>query len=44
MRSDLKQNRGSAQAFYEVMFHQCQPREAIENYSGEVYIRHNPDV
>ena len=31
MRSDLKQNRGTTQAFYDLMFHQCQPREAIEN-------------
>ena len=44
MRSDLKQNRGNAQAFYDLMFHQCQPREAIENYAGEVYIPHNPHV
>ncbi len=44
MSNDLKQNRWNAQAFYDLMFHQCQPREAIEKYAGEVYIQHNPEV
>ena len=31
-------------AFYDLMFNQCQPAEAIERYAGEVYIQHNPAV
>lgn len=37
-------NRATAVAFYDLMFNQCQPREAIERYAGEVYIQHNPEV
>ena len=44
MKSDLKQNKKNAQAFYDLMFNQCQPREAIEKYVGDVYIQHNPEV
>lgn len=31
-------------AFYDLMFNQCQPAQAIENYAGEVYVQHNPHV
>jgi predicted SnoaL-like aldol condensation-catalyzing enzyme len=31
-------------AFYDQMFNQCQPREAIERYAGAEYRQHNPDV
>lgn len=41
-RSD--QNKANAQAFYDLMFNQCRPREAIETYVGDVYIQHNPEV
>ena len=44
MKSDLKQNKKNAQAFYDLMFNQCQPREAIEKYVGDVYTQHNPEV
>ena len=37
----LKQN---AIAFYDLMFNQCRPREAIEQFVGDAYIQHNPDV
>jgi predicted SnoaL-like aldol condensation-catalyzing enzyme len=30
--------------FYDLMFNQCKPAEAIEKYAGEVYIQHNPAV
>ena len=30
MSSDLEQNKQNAQAFYDLMFNQCQPREAIK--------------
>ena len=42
--SSLEVNKQNAQAFYDLMFNQCKPREAIERYVGDVYIQHNPDV
>lgn len=42
--SNPDQNKANAQAFYDLMFNQCKPREAIEKYAGEVYIQHNPLV
>ena len=44
MSDRLEQNKCSAQAFYDLMFNRCQPREAIDEYVGEVYIQHNPEV
>jgi len=42
--SDLERNRTNAIAFYEMMFNQCRPAEAIERYAGAEYIQHNPGV
>ena len=44
MGNQLQQNKDNARAFYDLMFNQCQPREAIESYAGDVYIQHNPEV
>jgi predicted SnoaL-like aldol condensation-catalyzing enzyme len=44
MSSELERNKRNAQAFYDLMFNQCQPRKAIEKYVGDVYIQHNPGV
>jgi len=33
-----------AMAFYDLMFNQCKPREAIDRYVGDIYIQHNPEV
>jgi predicted SnoaL-like aldol condensation-catalyzing enzyme len=44
MSERLERNKQSAMRFYELMFNECQPREAIERYAGEVYIQHNPHV
>ena len=44
MTQDLERNRRTATAFYDLMFNQCRPREAIEKYVGDVYIQHNPHV
>lgn len=41
---DLEKNKATAMAFYDLMFNQCMPAEAIEKYSGEEYIQHNPMV
>jgi predicted SnoaL-like aldol condensation-catalyzing enzyme len=37
-------NKQTAQAFYDLMFNQCRPREAIARYAGATYIQHNPVV
>jgi predicted SnoaL-like aldol condensation-catalyzing enzyme len=37
-------NKANAQAFYDLMFNKCRPREAIERYTGAVYTQHNPHV
>jgi predicted SnoaL-like aldol condensation-catalyzing enzyme len=41
---DLEQNKSNVVAFYDLMFNQCQPAEAIQRYAGEQYIQHNPAV
>lgn len=42
--ADLERNKANAIAFYELMFNDCKPREAIEQYAGADYIQHNPHV
>ena len=37
-------NKQTAIAFYELMFNDCQPAEALARYGGEEYIQHNPHV
>lgn len=44
MIDQLEQNKQNAMAFYDLAFNQNAPREAIERYTGEVYIQHNPHV
>ena len=41
---NLEQNERTVAAFYDLMFNQCQPAEAVEKYLGDVYIQHNPMV
>ncbi len=40
----LEQNKKNVMAFYDLMFNQNNPAEAIKRYVGEVYIQHNPAV
>lgn len=40
----LERNKREVQAFYDLMFNECQPAEAIERYAGATYIQHNPHV
>lgn len=44
MSDRLESNKASAMAFYDMMFNQCLPRQAIERYVGDTYIQHNPEV
>ena len=44
MTPQLERNKENAKAFYDLMFNQCRPREAIEQYVGDDYIQHNPEV
>ena len=44
MNDRLERNKSNAQAFYDLMFNQCSPCEAIEKYAGDEYIQHNPHV
>jgi predicted SnoaL-like aldol condensation-catalyzing enzyme len=42
--SRLEQNKQTAMTFYDLMFNECRPAEAMEQYAGEVYLQHNPMV
>jgi predicted SnoaL-like aldol condensation-catalyzing enzyme len=37
-------NKRSAVAFYDLMFNQCRPEEAMARYAGASYTQHNPGV
>jgi predicted SnoaL-like aldol condensation-catalyzing enzyme len=40
----LERNKKTAVAFYDLMFNQCRPAEAMSLYAGDTYIQHNPHV
>ena len=40
----LEDNKRNVIAFYDLMFNQNQPTEAIERFAGADYRQHNPDV
>jgi len=44
MSERLQRNKETAQAFYDLMFNQCEPAEAIKRYAGDSYTQHNPAV
>ena len=41
---DPARNKANVIAFYDLMFNQCRPAEAIALYAGADYIQHNPHV
>ena len=40
----LEQNKKTVTDFYDLIFNQNKPREAIERYAGDSYTQHNPHV
>ena len=40
----LRRNKDNVVAFYEMMFNDCRPAEAIRRYAGDSYTQHNPHV
>lgn len=42
--ANLEENKKAAMAFYDLMFNQDRPAEAIERYAGGRYTQHNPHV
>ena len=44
MSDRLESNKQNVVTFYDMLFNQCRPREAIERYGGREYIQHNPLV
>jgi predicted SnoaL-like aldol condensation-catalyzing enzyme len=41
-QGQLRRNKQTAVAFYDLAFNRKEPREAVERYVGPVYIQHNP--
>ena len=44
MSTTLERNKQNVMAFYDLMFNECKPAEAIERYAGATYTQHNPHV
>jgi predicted SnoaL-like aldol condensation-catalyzing enzyme len=44
MDEQLERNKRNVTGFYELMFNQCKPAEAVRRFAGDVYIQHNPHV
>ncbi len=44
MDERLERNKQTVMAFYDLMFNQCKPAEAIERHAGAAYVQHNPHV
>jgi predicted SnoaL-like aldol condensation-catalyzing enzyme len=44
MDDRLERNKRHVMAFYDLMFNQCRPADAIAQYAGASYTQHNPHV
>ena len=44
MTQALERNKAAATGFYDLMFNQSKPAEAIAQYAGDSYTQHNPAV
>jgi predicted SnoaL-like aldol condensation-catalyzing enzyme len=44
MDDRLERHKRTVQAFYDLMFNQGRPREAMTRYAGATYTQHNPHV
>ena len=44
MTDHLERNKTTVTKFYDLIFNQCRPSEAVEKYVGDVYTQHNPEV
>jgi predicted SnoaL-like aldol condensation-catalyzing enzyme len=44
MTDRSERNKATVTAFYDLMFNQCKPAEAMALYAGDRYVQHNPGV
>jgi predicted SnoaL-like aldol condensation-catalyzing enzyme len=44
MSNQFEHNKPSVTGFYDLMFNQCKPAEAVRKYVGDVYTQYNPHV